>query len=291
MVLFSGILPVVAHDVIKINRGQSVDDHRTDYTFTVLKHALDLGIEKFGTYEIQLTGSAMPNHRTYFELLSGKHLNVTMALTTDKWEKNTLPIKIPIRRGIFNYRLLAINKNNAEIFKSIQTVDDLKTLKVGVRVSWTMQKMLISMGFNVVSSYSYESTFAMLDKERFDYIIRGIHEAYDEIQTRNKTLTNLTIEPEIAIYSPNPFYMFVSPKTPEIAERLTWGLEKMVADGSLKRLFEDFYLNTITKADLGNRRIIYLGNPILPKTVPFHRTELWHDFGLTHETSLPAEEP
>lgn len=78
-------------------------------------------------------------------------------------------------------------------------------------------------------------------------------------------------------YIPSPFYMFVSPKHPRLEERLTFGLEKMVADGTLRAMFNDYYGSSFNKAKLHERNIINIGNPLLPEKTPLHRKELWLD--------------
>ncbi|MDU0112424.1 hypothetical protein RT723_05295 [Psychrosphaera aquimarina] len=120
-----------ASDIIKINRGQSDKDIRTNYTYTVLNKALIASIPKFGAFGIEVTGFEVPNHQTLKELVKGEFINVAMALTTDEWEEKSTPIRIPIRRGIFSYRLLAINKSKAEVFNNINNLQQLKNSPLG----------------------------------------------------------------------------------------------------------------------------------------------------------------
>lgn len=272
--------PVAAIEIIKINKGQSEIDTRTKYTYSILNKALEIGKPKFGDFKIQVTGFAIPNHQTLKELSKGEFINVAMAITTDEWERENTAIRVPIRRGIFSYRLLAINKSNLATFKKITTLEQLKKLTVGVRKSWALRKTLLALRFNMSDAYSYDSIFAMLDKNRFDYIPRGIHEIYDEIDIRKETLRNLMVEPKLALYIPSPFYIFVSRSTPQIAIRLQWGLEELVKQGILKETFEAHYGEYIKKADLTNRTIINVGNPLLPSTTPLKRKELWHSFAV-----------
>jgi len=275
--------PAVALDIIKINKGQSEIDVRTKYTYSVLNKALAISKPKFGDFKIQVTGFSIPNHQTLKELSKGEFINVAMAITTDEWEQENTPIRIPLRRGIFSYRLLAINKSKLDLFQNINNLEQLKKLTVGVRKSWALRKTLLALDFNISEAYSYDSIFAMLDKNRFDYIPRGIHEIYDEIDIRKEELPNLMVEPRLALYIPSPFYIFVSKTSPRIARRLQWGLEALVKQGILKETFEQHYAEHIQHADLANRTIINVGNPLLPSTTPLERKELWHTFSLEKE--------
>jgi hypothetical protein len=91
------------------------------------------------------------------------------------------------------------------------------------------------------------------------------------------------VEPRLALYIPAPFYMFVSKTTPKIAERLSWGLEELVKQGILKDTFEQYYGEYIKDANLENRTIIHLGNPVLPSKTPLERKELWHSFSIPED--------
>jgi hypothetical protein len=275
--------PAIALDKIKVNKGQSEIDIRTGYTYDILNKALAIGVDKFGPYEIEVAGFSIPNHQTLKELTRGEFINVAMALSTDEWEQNSIPLRIPLRRGIFSYRLLAINKSNSEAFNNINTPEQLKQLTIGLRKSWRTRETFDALGFTISDAYSYDSIFAMLDKNRFDYIPRGIHEIYDEIEIRKASFPNLAVEPRLALHIPAPFYMFVSKTTPQIAERLSWGLEELVKQGILKDTFEQYYGEHIKKADLENRTIIHLGNPVLPSKTPLERKELWHSFSIPED--------
>jgi len=181
---------VLALDKIKVNKGQSEIDIRTKYTYNILNKALSIGRNKFGPYKIETAGFSIPNHQTLKELTKGEFINVAMALSTEEWEENSIPIRIPLRRGIFSYRLLAINKSNSEVFNNINTLEQLKKLTIGLRKSWRTRDTFVTLGFTISDAYSYDSIFAMLDKNRFDYIPRGIHEIYDEIEIRKDSFPN-----------------------------------------------------------------------------------------------------
>ena len=59
-----------------------------------------------------------------------------------------------------------------------------------------------------------------------------------------------------------------------LAANLTAGLEKMVADGSFDKLFQEHFGEQIRQAALKERRIIDLDNPMAP-SLPLERKELW----------------
>ena len=135
-----------------------------------------------------------------------------------------------------------------------------------------------NLGFNIVDTYSYDTLFEMLSKGRFDYTVRGIYEINDEIQSRKDKIDNIIIEPNLALYIPAPAYFFVSPKFPQIAKRIKFGLELMVENGMLEDIFNATYSHYIKEAQLDRRTIINIGNPLLSEKTPLERKELWLNF-------------
>ncbi|MBU2881050.1 transporter substrate-binding domain-containing protein [Psychrosphaera sp. B3R10] len=285
LLIFSNFLAAAEPiDIIKLNSGHNASDQRHLYNWEVIDAALEASKIKYGRSKVKITGSAIPNHQRLKSLVQGRFLNVAMSLTNQEWEDSVIPIRIPIRRGIFSYRLLMINKDKKETFKRISTVNRLKEMRVGVRKSWTTRIILKHLNFNTVDAFSYDAVFAMLDKGRFDYIPRGINEIYYELKVREKDLPNIMIEPDIALYIPSPYYIFVSPKTPRIAERLEYGLDKMVKNGKLNEIFTKHYGKYIERAQIHKKRIIQIGNPLLPIETPLHDSDLWFDFNVDTNT-------
>ena len=271
------ILPSIIHakDIIKINKGRSVKDLRSQYNFDILHKAMQLTEPEFGEYEIKIVIRGIPSIRLRKMISKGDVINTAMVVTTPEWEKAAVPIRVPLRRGILNYRLLLINKNSLEDFSKIKTIEQLKQKTVGLRRHWSTWQTMTNLGYNVVNAFSYEAIFAMLDKGRFDYIPRGVHEIYDEISMRKNDLKNLMVEPNLALYIPAPFYVFISPHETRLIKRFQLGLNRMVEQGILKEMLNKHYAKFIKRADLKNKLILNVGNPDLPSETPLKRKELW----------------
>ena len=272
----------VAEDVIKISQGQSKKDLRTKYTYEVLDTALKLTEPEYGPYRIDIVGAGKPNVRALKLLQLGEVINVALAITRPQWEETTIPIRIPVRMGLLNYRLLAVHKDNLEAFQGIDTIEELKKLSVGLRLSWATWDTMRKQNYNVVNSYTYDSTFAMLQERRFDYIPRGMHEIYGELDIRRQEHPDLTIEPNLALFIPAPYYVFVSRKAPRIAERMRAGLELMVQQGIFRKMIDRHYGEHIERSNLDNRTILNVGNVLLPAMTPLDKKEYWLDFGVGH---------
>ncbi|GEA11231.1 transporter substrate-binding domain-containing protein [Alteromonas sp. KUL49] len=275
--VLSFVQTATAKDIVIVNKRHSEQDTRSFYPYEILETALTLSEEKYGDYEIKVAEALLPNNRTIDMLSDGDYLNVVMVVTTKEWEEKTIPIRIPLRKGVLAYRLLAVKQQSAELFASIHSAEQLKKQTVGLHRNWATWDIMTHLDFPVASVYSYEALFGMLEKGRFDYIPRGVHEIYDELSVRKTEYPNLSVAPKIALYIPSPFYMFVSPKYPRLAERLTWGLEKMVKNGMLDEIFDKHYRDSILESRLHERHVINIGNPLLPEQTPLERPELWLD--------------
>lgn len=276
-------------DVIRISQGQSSKDVRTQYTYEILDTAMSLTTSSHGEYRIEIVSSGIPNKRVIDQLRQEDgFFNVAMAITREEWEASAIPIRIPLRMGLLNYRLLAVHKDDLALFENITSVDELRALSVGLRKSWATWLVMSHEGYNVVNAYTYDSLFSMLEKQRFNYIPRGVHEIYDELELRKDEHPNLVVEPNLALYIPAPYYVFVAPHEPRLAERLTLGLQKMVAQGRIKSMINRYYTRYIEQADLKNRTILHVGNPLLPENTPLDNDDYWMDF-VNYSTSDSIE--
>jgi hypothetical protein len=209
------------------------------------------------------------------QLQTGKIINVFIAVSNPDWESQTIPIRIPVRKGLLNYRLLLIHKNDLKVFEKINTLSELKRQTAGLLYGWSITQTMLEQGFRIKKGNNYDSLFQMLNSHRFDFVPRGVNEIFDEVKLREKTLKNITIEPHLALYLPAPSYIFVSPAHPRIAKRLKEGLELMIQDGSFDQLFHQYFDDDLAKAKLNERTILKLDNIYAPVGMPLDRPELW----------------
>lgn len=274
MALASNIT-VYALDEIKLLPGFLPTDQRYHYPDLILKEALEATIKSNGPFKISYASEAMVRKRALFSIIDGHAVNVHIAATQDVWEKKTIPIRIPILKGLLGYRLLLVNKKDLEKIKTIHEVEDLKKLKAGSGTHWTTTTVLKNAGFDVVEGSHYEGLFGMLNIHRFNYFPRGINEIFHEFDSRKERYPNINIEPTKVLYFPTPSYFFVSPKYPQLAERIRRGLEIIIRNGVLDRLFEENYGEAIARARFNDREIFKIENPFLSPETPLERHELW----------------
>jgi hypothetical protein len=263
-----------AIDYIRYEKGQSALDPRVSYKNELLRLALEHTVDNYGPYKITNAAPRLNPLQARKQLQTGRILNVYIAVTNPGWEKETIAIKLPIRKGLLNYRVLLVHKDDLPLFEKIKTLKELKKLTVGLLYQWSTTAVMNEQGFQIIKGSNYDGIFKMLDSHRFNFLPRGVNEIFGELEQRKDILKNVVVEPELALYIPSPAYIFVSPKYPRIAKRLQEGLEMMIKDGSFDALFHQYYDESIAKSNLNQRRILKLENVFLSEDIPLERSEL-----------------
>jgi len=250
-----------ATDTIKMLKPLLGFDKRAKHKDEIIIRSLEITEAEYGPFTFERIDVDMTPSRALASMKAGNLINIFIAPASKIWEKNAIPIKVPIRLGLLSYRLLLVNKKNLHKFKQVKTFDDLKKFRVGLQSDWITTKIFKELGMNVITAHNFEGLFLMLDKQRSDYIPRAIYEIYDEFNNRKTKLNNVVIEPTLALYLPMVSYVYVSASAPNIAKRVNSGLQKLARTGELKNIFNKYYEEDVRKANLKNRRIIEIINP------------------------------
>ena len=278
LILHCIALPVFAQE-LTVNYSPSPvskDDTRFIYAISLLTHVLNKTTATHGPFKMQ-PAKGMNVGRAIEFLKTGDvdAVNVIWTTSSKERESSLLPIRIPIRKGLLGYRIFLIKKEDQDKFTHIQTVEQLKQLKVGQGHIWNDVKVFKENDFSIVTGPNYEGLFRMLLKGRFDYFSRGINEAPSEYESRKDMYPNLAIEESILLYYPWPKYFFTSLKTPKLAQRIEQGLKMMIEDGSFEALFLKYHKEDIDRVNLKDRKLFRISNPLLPDTAPLEQKDLW----------------
>lgn len=251
---------------------------QTDYMNGLLKLALSYSTTD---YTYSSTPEVYSRPRVMESVKSGS-ISVMWGGTSEEMEQDFIPVRIDAYRGLMNHRLFFIRQGDQARFDKINTLEDLKSIKLGQGRSWQDASILESAGLDVVKATKKPSLYYMLDGGRFDAFPRGANEVWTELSAFPDL--PLTVEKRLVLIYPLPTYFFVSPKDPELAKDIEDGLEAAIKDGAFDKYFYSSpeVQEALQKADLPNRRAIRINNPYLPKATPLDRKELWLD--LTHNT-------
>jgi hypothetical protein len=262
-----------AEEILKINADPT--DPTAPYAVKMLELALS-HIER--PYKVQTSYEKYTQSKTNEELKNNGLINLIWEASDKTMEEEFRPIRICLYKGLLGYRILIINKKNQEKFDRVTTLDQLKQLSFGQGRFWADTRILEANQFKVVKVTKYTNIFFMVDGDRFDAFPRGVLEPFNELAKRPQ-LPDLTVEKNLMIVYKMPFYFFVAKDNQRLANDLELGLNRAIADGSFDKTFfgDPSIQDVIQKANMKNRRIFNIDNPVLSDATPLSRTELWLD--------------
>lgn len=265
--------PVLALDTVKI----ALNDREVSlYKTELLQSALEHTQKEYGPYELIVHDVEVTSLRFMREFDSGLLFNTSIQLTTPEREAQSIAVKIPIDKGLLNYRLLLVNQDQVQKFSHIKDLNDLKKFNVGLLSDWVTARIVHSHHFNSIDIPSYEGLFRLLAANKYDYTIRGVNEIYSEIDIYSPQNNNLTVLPGIALYINSPAYVFVSKNYPRLAQRIERGFELMHQDGSFDLILMKWFKKYLDTAQLDQRLVIHIDNPFLPEGTPIENKAYWY---------------
>jgi ABC-type amino acid transport substrate-binding protein len=271
----------VGAEVIRIPKPEFEGDRRSDYSFQLLQ----LALSKVGTeYRMQAAQVAMNQERAVLEIEARRTIDVVAMPSSAEREARLLPIRIPIHRGALGWRIGLIRKGEQELLATVNTLEDLKGVRLAQGRGWPDTKILQANGISVITAPRDEGLFQMLEAKRFDYFPRSVMEIWDEQANNADTLV---VEPHLALHYYYDSYFMVNRKNTRLAQDIRDGLERAILDGSFDKLFQQYFGERIRKAHLETRTVIELQNPLLTPETPSNRPELWYDFRAQRRVSLP----
>ena len=246
-----------------------------NYPMAILKMALEKTETEFGPCKIEMrpTGS----HSRLLKQVASGSIDVAWFVSTAEREGALQPIFIPIFQGLHGYRVLIIRQGDEEKFAKIRDLEGLRKLTAGQASDWQSTDILRANNLPVDTSGSPEQLFIMVAAKRFDYFPRAFHEPVNELEQRSQL--PLTIEPHLLLHYVVPDYFFVSRTNKALAERISLGFRRGIADGSRDRIRESMLklkeLIQIIKP--GKRHLIELKNPALLNTAVMQQKDYWID--------------
>lgn len=252
----------------------AVHGANSKYTFGLIKMALAYGDSKY-SYTFDIRG--VPPSRQVIAINEGRQ-DMMWAATTPEFEKDLMPIRVPLFRGLMGYRVLMIREGDQARFNHIKKLADLNTVSIAQGLGWADTEILIANAIDVLVVNKYQGLFHMLDGGRYDGFPRGIHEPWAEMDARPDL--SLTVEENIMLIYRMPYYMFVAKENHSLATELEDGLMQAIADGSFVKYFlqNPVVKSALEKSDLKNRRVVfYLTNPWLSEETPGEDSGFWLD--------------
>nr|WP_229416749.1 transporter substrate-binding domain-containing protein [Massilia eburnea] len=200
---------------------------------------LRLALEKTeGPFSIEFYPYELTSPRRALEIKRNGVINIMWDGTNVQRERELLPIRVSLVRDLNDYRVFMIRKEDEARFRDVRTLEELRKMTAGAGANWPSVDVLRHNGLKVETTVNYSSLFPMLKAKRFDFMPRGVHEAWAEEQQYGKE--GLMVEPTIFLHYRVPFYFFVSKDNKAMAERVERGLKLAQADGSFDKLLNGY---------------------------------------------------
>jgi ABC-type amino acid transport substrate-binding protein len=268
LALFSILLlppaaPAHAEDPIIYMAGpQSGKDPRGNFKLKVLNKIVEVTKAEDGPLEIKsVPVDSAQLDLELGDLVKGDKIQVAIEVTKPDWEKQALPVFIPVDKGLVGWKIGLIRKESQPALEKIQTIEELKKVPAGVAGQWASAAALEAAHFNYVTGSSYDGLFEMLMAGRFDIFLRGVNSIYAEYDARKADYPDLAVEDHIAVVIRTPQYIFVTPRRPELAKRLKKGMQQIQDDGTLDAMIKAEFGESLMKIDLAHRKVFYITNP------------------------------
>lgn len=276
LIIFLLYSPFLFSSEIKIISPRSNYDTNYYYFYDLLNIILQKSEKEYGKSKLKLTGVKQQG-RALEELKEGENIDIHWIGTNLKREKELLPIRIPLIKGLLGYRVFITHKNKIELFNNISTFTELKRLKACQGSHWPDTKILENSSIKVIKNTNYELLFLQTAKNRCDYFPRGLNEAYTEITSRKELYPSLVLYDDIILYYPFPMYFFVNKNNHSLKQRIEETLFKMIEDGSFDKFIKT-HKNTRDLFPLSRfkgAKIFELINPFLSKEADIKNKSLW----------------
>lgn len=231
-------------------------------------------VERAGrVVELEPSQHVMVQARSVRELAADSGLiDLLWTVTSREREQALRPVRIPIFRGLYGWRLLLVRRGDSARFAALRSLADLQPLRLLQGADWPDTRVLRDNGLRVETAQSFESLFKMLQAARGDAFPRGVTEIGWEQSQRSD---RFEVEPSLALHYPSAEYYFVSQRNRALAELLEQGLERMQASGEHEELLLDIHGEALRAARLHQRRTLSLRNAELPEATPLRRRALW----------------
>ncbi len=241
-------------------------DTTNEYPLALLKFVLD----KSGVpYTITFSDVGVTTQAREIALLKDNdRINIGWYGTSAELERDLVPVRYPIWRGLLGHRVFIINKNSQAAFDQVNSLDDLKRFRGEQGIGWSDVQILENSGLPQDES-PYDTIFAKINAGRSDYFARGITEAFREVEAVTPDFPDLVVERHVLLVYRFAAFFFTNKENPELARALEDGFRKAYADGSFLKFFHSYpaVRDILAKANIKGRVRIDIPNPLLtPET-------------------------
>lgn len=250
------------------------DDQKSEtlnYKGEVLALILEKSKAKYGPYAMKKGPPTDSSQSRAYRQLERGEFDLIASQTSHAREQAGLPVRYCLYKGLLGIRIGMGAPATVAALEGIKTRDELDRVKLGQVFDWPDYAIQTEAGLQVARLTNVASSIERLKSGSFQLLPLGIVEVAPI--ARKYGLETVSTW---AIAYPTAYYFFVTKKRPELAERLAYGFEQAVRDGSFDALFARRLEPLVAAAGLQKRKLFRIENPYLPAATPLSRKELWH---------------
>ncbi|RZA08526.1 MAG: diguanylate cyclase [Moraxellaceae bacterium] len=241
---------------------------RDIFFVTLLRMALERSGEPYKLINVDF--SEYSEHRSVL-LLQSDQYDVHWMNTTAARERELLPVRIPLCKGVIGWRAFFIRPADQPVFDKIDTIEKLRPLIFVQGHDWADSDILEKNSFKVTRAPNWAGLFKIVSLGRAQVFPRSIFEIIAE--QKEPFSADLTIEKNIILRYPAAYYFFVTKKNERLKNALERGLIKTIEDGSFDQWFFATFGDQLMQLNLEKRRILSIDNPDLQ--MPTNDERLW----------------
>jgi hypothetical protein len=268
LLFVAGLCADAAPLVVTLRQPASANDPRDTYPRAFIRLAMEKTVASHGPYTIQY--SPRMNDQRALASAEGSvypgFLTVVVP-SSDGSSNDLIPVRFPLYLGMAGYRVCFVSPQAKAAVAGAHALDALRRFTIGQGAGWLDVPILRANGFQVEEVTSYDAMFRMVAQGRFDLFCRSVVEVLREAEA-NADLPDLILDKTFALVYDLPQFFYTHRNNRELADRVTQGLEKAYADGSLQALFRTHMRASLRFADMPKRRVFRLDAPA-PKGIDF----------------------
>lgn len=166
---------------------------------------------------------------------------------------NLTAVDFPLDHGLLSYRICFVSPNAKNKIAKVKNVDQLRQFTIAQGSNWPDVPILKDNGFKVSEVPLYTSLFKMVVSNRVDLVCRGINELRRENE-QFKSYGNLIYDKSFVLIYTMPYKLYFNQSSAPLIAKIESGLEIAYKDGSLDKLFTQYFAEDLKFAKLKKRK-------------------------------------
>ncbi|MER2493596.1 hypothetical protein [Catenovulum sediminis] len=235
-------------------------DTKDSYEYQVLKLALDKTIDDYGSYQLDITATAVPPSRYIVEANANSHTNFIFVNSVSEDALTQLSYaKFPVLLGIVGYRVPLVSSSLKSRGYRISNRQELMNFSMIQGKGWLDTDILKDNGFTVYSGKFVEGLFHMVANERGDFFPIGASQISSALENFSH-VDGLAIDDQVMLYYPLPRFFFMGASHQAKIKRIEYGLIKAYQDKSLQILWNKHFKQALDAINISDRKLFKFRN-------------------------------